>query len=278
MEQALKSTNVFKRHVALPSDHGSWVFLFSPLLIGLFAGGRWTSASLVLVVAALAAFLIRQPATILVKVFSGRRSRRELPAAWFWIGAYALVALLALGALIVQGFGYLLLLALPGVPVFAWHLFLVSRRAERRQLGVELVATGVLALAAPAAYWVGVGRPDPLGWWLLVLVWLQSAASIVYAYLRLEQRTLPEVPDLNARLRMGRRALLYTTFNLAGVAALSSAGLLPPLLPLPYALQWLETIWGTLRPAIGVRPTAIGIRQLIVSSLFTVLFIFTWML
>jgi len=276
MEQAIKNSNLFRRHVALPSDHGSWVFLFSPLLIGLFAGGRWTAASLTLVMAALTAFLIRQPATIAVKVYSGRRTRRDLPVAWFWIGFYGLVALLALAALIAQGFGYLLVLALPGAPVFAWHLFLVSRRAERRQLGVELVATGVLALAAPAAYWVGIGHPDPLGWWLVVLVWLQSAASIVYAYLRLEQRTLAEIPDLNSRLRMGRRALLYTTFNLVAVTAFSIAGLLPPLLPLPYALQWFETIWGTLRPAAGIRPTAIGVRQLLVSTLFTILFILTW--
>jgi hypothetical protein len=245
-------------------------------LIGLFAGGRWTAASLTLVVAALAAFLIRQPATMLVKVYSGRRNPRELPAAWFWIGVYGLLALLALAALIAQGFAYLLVLALPGAPVFAWHLYLVSRRAERRQLGVELVATGVLALAAPAAYWVGIGRPDPLGWWLLVLVWLQSAASIVYAYLRLEQRTLEKIPSLNTSLRMGRRALLYTTFNLVAVSGLSLAGVLPSLLPLPYALQWAETIWGTLRPAVGVKPTAIGIRQLIVSTLFTILFIFNW--
>jgi hypothetical protein len=276
VEQALKRAQLFRRHVALPSDHGSWVFLFSPLLIGLFAGGRWTAASLTLVVAALAAFLIRQPATMLVKVYSGRRNPRELPAAWFWIGVYGLLALLALAALIAQGFAYLLVLALPGAPVFAWHLYLVSRRAERRQLGVELVATGVLALAAPAAYWVGIGRPDPLGWWLLVLVWLQSAASIVYAYLRLEQRTLEKIPSLNTRLRMGRRALLYTTFNLVAVSGLSLAGVLPSLLPLPYALQWAETIWGTLRPAVGVKPTAIGIRQLIVSTLFTILFIFNW--
>jgi hypothetical protein len=75
---------------------------------------------------------------------------------------------------------------------------------------------------------------------------------------------------------MGRRALLYTTFNLVAVSGLSLAGVLPSLLPLPYALQWAETIWGTLRPAVGVKPTAIGIRQLIVSTLFTILFIFNW--
>jgi hypothetical protein len=276
MEIATTKQTLFRRHIALPSEHGSWVFILSPLLIGLFAGGSLSWASLYLVVAAMAAFLIRQPVTIAVKAYSGRRSRRELPAARFWILVYGLVGLAALAGLVLQGFTYLLYLALPGVPVFAWHLYLVSRRAERRQVGVEIVGSGVLALAAPAALWVGRGNPDPTGWWLFGLVWLQSAASIVYAYLRLEQRALKVQPEMAERLAMGRRPLLYTTFNLLAVTALSLLSLLPPLLPLPYALQWVETIWGTLRPAVGVKPVVIGMRQLVVSTLFTLLFIFTW--
>jgi len=54
------------------------------------------------------------------------------------------------------------------------------------------------------------------------------------------------------------------------------AGSLPALLPIPYALQWGETIWGSLNPAVGVKPTRIGIRQLIISTLFTLLFVITW--
>lgn len=234
-------------------------------------------ASLYLILAALAAFLIRQPVTMAVKVYSGRRSRRDLAAAWFWIALYGVIGSLALAGLIAQGYTYVLLLALAGGPVFAWHLYLVSRRSERRQLGVEIVATGVLALSAPAAYWVGIERPDPMGWMLWALVWFQSSASIVYAYMRLEQRALREAPDLAARLRMGRRALLYTTFNLLVVAGLAASGLLPWLLPIPYAVQWGETLWGTLiKPAVGARPTAIGVRQLVISTLFTVLFIAAW--
>jgi hypothetical protein len=84
MQTAEKLTPLFARHIALPQDHGSWVFLFSPLLIGLFAGGHLSQASLLLIIAALAAFLLRQPVTIAVKVYSGRRSRRDLPAARFW--------------------------------------------------------------------------------------------------------------------------------------------------------------------------------------------------
>lgn len=272
----LRRYNLFLRHVALPSDHGSWVFLLSPLLIGLFAGNSWSIGAIFLIITVLAAFLMRQPVTIVVKVYSGRRNRRDLPAAWFWIGIYGSIAALGLVGLISQGFAFLLILALPGIPVFIWHLYLVSNRAERRQLGVEIVGSGVLALAAPAGYWIGVGNIDPVGWLLLALTWLQSAASIVYAYLRLEQRELDSLPDLSTRLNMGRRALIYTSFNQIFVIVLALTSLVSPLLFLPYALQLVETIWGTLNPAVGMRPTVIGFRQLIVSSLFTFLFILTW--
>jgi hypothetical protein len=253
METTTKRSSLFVRHIALPQDHGAWVFLFSPLLIGLFAAQKFTLASLIFVIAALAAFLLRQPASIAVKAYSGRRSSRDLPIARFWIIIYSLIGLASFVALVYLGFGYLLYLV------------------------IEIVASGVLALAAPAAFWVGQGHPDPQGWILFGLVWLQSAASIVYAYLRLEQRTLPNVPARPEALRMGRRALLYTTFNWLLVTGLAIVGFLPQLLPLPYFLQWSETVWGTLyRPAVGARPTAIGLRQLAISSLFTLLFILTW--
>ncbi len=270
--------SVWQRHIALTQEHGSWVFLFSPLLIGLFAGGRFTLASVYLIVTALAAFLVRQPITVIVKVRSRRRSAQDLPAAYFWTAVYSVVGLLGFAGLWSQGAAYVAVLAIPGIPVFLWHLALVARRAERRQIGVEIIASGVLALAAPAAYWIGMGRVDAMGWGLWGLTWIQSAASIVYAALRLEQRTWKTAPPQGERLRAGRRALLYTTFNLLVVLLLSVLRILPPLLPLAYAVQWIESIYGTLRPAIGVKPTRIGVRQLLVSVAYTLLFIVTWSL
>ncbi len=272
------SKSIFNRHIAIPQDHGSWVFIFSPLLIGLFAGGRFTLASLFLVIAAMAAFMSRQPVTAAVKAYAGRRPRTDLPAARFWIVVYGIIALAALGGLVWTGNSTVLLLAVPGLPVFAWHLYLVGRRAERKQAGVEIVATGVLSLAAPAAYWIGRGEYNPLGWALWLLAWLQSAASIVHAYMRLEQRILPEVPSRPERWKMGRRALLYTSFNLALSLAGGLGGILPIFIFAPYLLQWLETLWGITHPAIGVKPRRIGLRQLLVSTLFTLLFILTWRL
>ncbi|GAB4460059.1 MAG: hypothetical protein Kow0070_15780 [Anaerolineales bacterium] len=281
----MANNKVFRKHIAIPQDHGSWVFILSPLLIGIFAGRTFTPASLSLVIAAMSAFMLRQPAATLIKIYSRRRSRDDLPAARFWFLAYAAIALIALTALILNGFSDLLYLAAPGIPVFAWHLWLVSKREERRQVNVEIIATGVLALAAPAAYWVGVSRYDPAGWWLWGLVWFQSAASIVYAYLRLEQREQAKGaalsdqskgPERSGMWKMGWRAALYTSFNLASVLILGLINVLPRLLFLPYLIQWLETMWGITHPAAGWKPTRIGIRQLIVSTLWTVLFILTW--
>jgi YwiC-like protein len=268
----------FRKQIFLPQDHGSWVFIFSPLLIGLFLGGKFTFASISLVIASIAAFLLRQPITIAVKAYAGRRAKRDIPAAGIWIGVYGLIALLALIGLIRAGFGSLLYLAIPGIPVFAWHLWLVSKRGERRQMNVEIIATGVLCLAAPAAYWVGIGHYDPIGWWLWVLVWFQTAASIVYAYLRLEQRELTGVPAQSQLRKMGLRAFAYTTFNLVSTLILGLVSVLPRFLFLPYLVQWSETMWGIFHPAIKWKPTHIGIRQLIVSTFWTVLFIITWRL
>jgi hypothetical protein len=263
------------RHIALPSEHGAWVFLFSPLVIGLAAGGV-RPASLLLITALVAGFLIRQPVTMAVKVYAGRRPRRELANIVAWLLVYGAVGMASAIALAVLGYGFLAWLALPALPVFAWHLWLVRRRAERRQMLVEVAGSGVLALAAPAAYWVGLGRVDPTGWLLWALVWLQVAGTILYAYLRLEQRVLEQIPDWRQSFRMARVALVYNAAVFLLVAGLGFIKVAPMLLPLAYLIQPVEVAWGTGHPAVGVKPKAIGIRQLIVSTLFTLVFVLAW--
>lgn len=272
----MNGTPWIRRTIALPQDHGSWVFLLSPLLIGLFAGKNFSAGSLALSIAFITAFLIRQPITIAVKVYSGRRPHTDLSAALFWMIIYGVVLLLAFLELIYLDYIFILYLTVPGILVFTWHLYLVSKRRERGQAGVEIVATGVLSLAAPAAYWVSLGFYDPIGWWLWILTWFQSAASIIYVHLRLEQRDLNRIPDRTTRLKMGQRAFLYASFNLLFTLILSISKILPGLIFLPFLLQWVETLWGIMNPAVEVKPTQIGVRQLIVSSTFSILFIAIW--
>ncbi len=268
---------LFKKQIGIPQDHGSWVFILSPLLVGIFAGGNFTSATFNLCIAAMSAFMLRQPMTVLVKVISGRRPKTDLGAARFWLLIYGSITSLAILGLVLEGFGYILYLALPAIPVFVWHLWLVSKRDERKQANVEMIATGVLALAAPAAYWVGNNTYSPLGWWLWILCWIQSAASIMHVYLMLEQRDWKSIPTHWERFRSGRQVFLYTSFNLFVSILFGPVNkVLPPLIFIPFLIQWLESLWCIDHPAIGAKPLQIGMRQFIVSSLWTILFIILW--
>ena len=72
------------------------------------------------------------------------------------------------------------------------------------------------------------------------------------------------------------REFNYASFNLASTLSLSMLAVLPRLIFIPFLLQWLETLWGITHPAIGWKPARIGIRQLIVSVLWTILFVVFW--
>lgn len=245
--------------------------MLGPFIIGTAAAGGPTVLSLSLLLAVLSLFLIRQPIMVLVKVLTRRRHRRDAAPALFWTVVYSVLIGLTTTSLILSGFNQLLLLAIPTAPVFAWYLYLISKRKERGQRGFELVGAGVLALTAPAAYWVSGGNDNFLAWILWSLSWLQSTASIVHIYLRLEQRQLNTRPPVSARLQMGRRTIAYHLFNLAIVSLLAAQGLIPWLIIASFGLMLADSLEGILKPAIGVKPSIIGLRQLVSSSIFVIL-------
>jgi hypothetical protein len=269
-------SSLFKRQIAIPSDHGAWVFLLVPLVIGLFAGNGWNINGFMFLFLCLGAFLIRQPISVAVKAYSGRRSRKDLPAAIFWTTIYLIMVLMLFGYLILQGFYFISYLAVPGILVFIWYFYLLGKRAERRQIGLDVVASGVLALSAPGAYWVSVGSYDSFGWYLWLLMWLQSSASIVYAFLRLGQRGLEHELPFSEKIILGKRALIYSGFNLILSFMLGIVSNLSLFIWIPFLLQFLEVIWGVSKPAYKLKPTQIGMRQLFISIVFAFLFILVY--
>ncbi len=265
------------KHISIPSEHGAWIFLLSPLMIGLLLGG-FSNGSLPLIIAMLSAFLVRQPLTTIVKIKSGRRPKKELTSAIFWLLVYGLILMISLVFLMALGYSFIFYLALPAIPVFIWHLWLVSKRAERRQKLIEIAAGGVLALAAPAAYWVGLQDYSSTGWMLWVLSWLQVSGTILYAYLRLKQRQLTQTSTLRESIVQARETILFNFLLFIVVMVLAIFSIVPALLPIAFIIQPIEIIWGVSHPAIKVPPKQIGIRQLVISILFTIVFILTWLL
>jgi hypothetical protein len=260
--------SLLRRRYYLPGEHGAWIWWIGPYLIGIAAARQWTTQLITLFIAMMAAFLIRQPLTILVKTLSNRRAKEDRLPAIFWVCVYALVVLAAFAMLLLAGFGRLIWLLLPGIPVFIWHLYLVSRRAERGQRGIEIVGAGVLALAAPASYWVAGGTSTTLAWALWGITWLQSAASIVLVYQRLHERKLDAGGSFPERFRRSSRSLAYHSFNLIINLLAIPVTDFPWLVPAASTLMLLDAADAVRSPAIHWKPTRIGLRQLIASSLF----------
>jgi hypothetical protein len=267
-ERIIRRRSPWRKIYALPAEHGSWIWWIGPLLLGISAAGKIPLDLIPLTAALLFAFLLRQPVSLFVKIKSGRRAKADDAPVMFWLLLYGLLLAAAGVALILRGFDRLLLLLIPGLPVFGWHLWLVSQREERGQRGIEIVGSGVLALAAPAAYWVCRGSGASLPWILWLLAWLQSAASIVLVYLRLEQRGWQAELGLEPKLRAGGRTLAYHLVNVIIAAGLAASGLIPPGLLLAFALMLLDAAAGVVQPAVGQRPARIGLRQLLASISF----------
>jgi hypothetical protein len=265
---ASKRSSWLRKRFALPSEHGVWIWWLGPLVVGLAAGGRPRLDFALLVLAAFAAFLLHQPSTIAVKAASGRRDRKDLAPALAWAAAYAVLALLFVGLLVRAGHAEVLWLAVPGLPVFLWHLALVARREERRRVAVEVLAAGALALAAPAAYRVAGGTDAFTEWSLWGWTWLQSAAAILNVYRALDERTRPRGAPPAERLRRARLGLAVPLGGFALACVLAVTTPTPPGVAVAFLLVLAHAAWSVLRGGAGLRPATIGVRQLGAGLLF----------
>ncbi len=261
--------SLFKQYI-MPAEHGGWFLWIGPFLLGALAALQFRADLVLLLALIVNGYLLRQPLIILVKALTGRRARADAPLAFKVLAALGGIAALLFLLLLLRGSTFLVWLALPAGPVLALQLWLVSRRQER-QMGIELVGSGVLALAAPAAYWVGRGATASEGWWLWALSWIYNASAILYVYLRLKQRRLNEVPRPEERLRQGAASLAYAVLSLGFSVALGWLGVIPPLAIAAYSFALLHYIYGTWRPAVHARPVKIGIEQSSATLLFYLL-------
>ena len=107
-------------------------------------------------------------------------------------------------------------------------------------------------------------------------MWLQSATGIVYVYLRLEQRPLKQMPSMAQRIRAGTPALAIAAAGLSLAFVLGQLGVTSRWIWVPYLLQTSEVLRGVLLPAMGVKPVAIGMRQLLFKTVFVALFVVLW--
>jgi hypothetical protein len=233
-----------------PSEHGSWSLMIIPFIIGagvaaLEAVPGAAGALALTFAAAMAVFLARQPAALLLRIRRGRGRRADAPAAWFWLALLGLIAAAAGAGLLALGRWPVLWLAVPAAGVLALTQALTVWKGPRL-LAAELIGVAGLALAAPAAHIAGTGVLSGQSW----LVWAVSAAhsvtSVLYVRLRIDEQ------HRRATTRQALWVIAAHTLSLLAVTGAMLLGWLPSLIALPVALllvRALAVAWR--RPAIG---------------------------
>jgi hypothetical protein len=263
----------FPKHIAFPQQHGAWALWLGPFAVGIGAAGSIRPGLLWLTLCVLGIFLAIQPLTVATKVLAGRKNRANLRPALNWLAVYGLFCLAGAAGLALLGHGRTLWLGAVALPVLAWQLRLVAQKAERGHVEAEIAGAWMLALAAPAAYWVGGGdlRTGILLWLLCAL---QAGAAIVSVYNRLNYRRMAEIPIWDERIRLSFRSNLFHAVNLGIALGLAATGWISWIAAVAFVLVLAEAVHGgLLRPPVGVRPAAIGIRQTIVTAGFSALLI-----
>ena len=173
---------IFRKQLVLPAEHGSWAWLLVPFLVGTAVAGRWNLAVSLVLVGGLAAFLVRQPATIWRRARQGRARRADRPVAAGWTLGLGLIALLCLAFLLALGHIGLLWLLVPLAAIFLVYLTAaLSRRASIRSTWMEVAGAAALTAMAPATAVAVTGRIDSPGWILWILMALQNGLGALFA-------------------------------------------------------------------------------------------------
>ncbi len=264
---AMSQRTLFRRSLILPAEHGSWSWLLVPYLLGAAVAGRFTFATLLVLLCGLSLFLMRQPATAWLRVRQGKGRRSDGPLAAGWTVGLGLLGLLCLAGLLALGHGELLLLGAPLALVMGAYLFIaLQKRAQLRSLGMEIAGAAALAVTAPAAYAAGTGRLDQIAWMLWLLTGLMNALGVLYVRRR--------IADTHERAGDRSGQLIVHVAGLLVVLLLAWRGLVPWLALLPFAGLLARSAWAAraARPVPNMKRfgfTEVGVE--LVGALFVAL-------
>jgi hypothetical protein len=255
MSTAAGTLKVRTRGIALPNEHGSWGFLFEPLVaalaIGLAMPGLWIA------IAYVGAFLMRQPLKIW---FADRFAGRDLPQT-----AVALRFILCFGLIYVVGVAGSLAFAdlssftpiLLVAPLGVYQIY-VDASKQSRNLLPEL--TGAVAISSSVAV---IALASGIAAGTAYALWAVFAARLIPSILYVRNRL---------RLEKGKDAS-YLVPVAAHVAAILLAGILAvgglvPKLPLVvFVLLLVRAAWGLSSYRKRVKAMKIGAWEVVFGAI-----------
>lgn len=236
----------------IPREHGAWVILFAPLVVGLAVSDRFEAIpALLLIVAVTAAFLARFAADLVLR----RRASARWLVVYGGVLALSVAPLLAVyhrGSLVILGAGVAVL--------FGIHAALTARptrkRFDRTAAG-ELLAVAALVSTGPAAVIVERGALDSTALTLWLICAHFFAGGVLHVNMFLEAAKVRGAFTREDRARVSRPSLHYhlffcTAFPLACTLSLGLAGTtiaaLGALPAVVRAFRGIATVSNTLPP------------------------------
>lgn len=235
--------------VALPVEHGSWSLLLEPVILGLVLVP--SLAGFCLALAALAAFLTRQPLRLLALDLRRHATYPRTRLARRFALGYGAFALILAGAAF-----QLASTSLAAVIAAAAPFALVALAFDLSGRGREVVAelSGSLALAASAAaITLAGGGSSQVAWVASLLVSLRSVTAVLYVRARLRHERSQRASAFGAIA-----AHLAALILVAGLVLKDQA---PRLALAAFAVLLARAAHGLSGRPAGLRPQTVGIHE-----------------
>ncbi|MBK9163009.1 MAG: YwiC-like family protein [Acidobacteria bacterium] len=237
--------------IVLPVEHGSWGFLFEPIVAA--TAIAFSAASLPIAVMVIGAFMMRRPLQIfLVDRLAGRSLPQTRIALQFVLIFFAVFAAGLAGSFLTSPLVAFLPFAV--VAPFALYQIYCDASRKNRELAAEL--TGAFAMSSSAAAIALAGGFD----------WPQAAAIWVFFIARF----VPSILYVRSRLRLEKgKPFSFAVpaashlVALAVTALLWNAGLLPLLAAAVFVLLLVRSVIGLSRFRRPAKAMKIGVWEVI---------------
>jgi hypothetical protein len=248
----------------LPKEHGAWVMLYVPFVLGVAVAGRVNWPVLLLLLSATAVFISRES---LLVYWRARVRGRDASEAGRTLLLYLVLAA-AFGSPLIFAFKlfWLIPLGLIGAALLLINGAQAARMEERAMVS-EVMAIGGLTMTAPAAYYAASWRWEITALWLWLLSALYMASSVFYIKLR--------VYRLNPRKQTEQRQALrscafYHSFLIIALPVLIFAGSLGLFAFIAFTPALVRTFWGMFKPKSKVNLMRAGILEIAYSVVFLI--------
>lgn len=197
-----------RKKIALPSEHGSWGFLFEPIVASLAIGFSLPGAMIAIMT--IGGFLARQPLKVLIIDRTGQRNAERARVAAGFIAIFASIALIGFTGAVLTGGLHPFVPFFIVLPLACVQIYFDGSRKSRGLLPEIFGAVTISSSAAAILLAAGFSWPPALALWLVMV-----------------SRLIPSIIYVRNRLKLEKgKSFSLTAVVMTNAAAVIAAGVL----------------------------------------------------